>query len=275
MTYKHLILFVSIQSALLAYIDTDIDGVDDSLDLCKDTPFSDIVDNNGCSIKSLKSYHNLGIVTGINYSQIDYNTNDTTDTISTSLEINYSYKHFSLQTATSYFKSDSNTYSNKGLSDSYITSSYRVFENNLVKVTLGIGAILPTYKSDFNNNNTDFMTSTSINYNFKDISLFSTYKYTFINDDDVISDSIILNYQNTNLYSLGIGWFLTNDFYSSLSYNHSQSIYADIENIQSISAYSFYYLNKNLYTIFGYSYGLSDSTSNHASSIKLGYSFNN
>ena len=38
---------------LYGYVDSDLDGVDDSVDKCPNTPFSDLVNEHGCSVKSL------------------------------------------------------------------------------------------------------------------------------------------------------------------------------------------------------------------------------
>jgi len=48
-----LLLLILIVFNLYGYTDTDLDGVDDSIDKCPNTPFTDLVDKNGCSIKSL------------------------------------------------------------------------------------------------------------------------------------------------------------------------------------------------------------------------------
>jgi len=37
-----------LSSTILAYIDQDVDGVDDNYDLCLNTPFDVIVDERGC-----------------------------------------------------------------------------------------------------------------------------------------------------------------------------------------------------------------------------------
>ena len=56
-------LFLIIQATtLVAYSDFDLDGVEDIHDNCPNTSMTDLVDINGCTIKSLKSNHHFDII---------------------------------------------------------------------------------------------------------------------------------------------------------------------------------------------------------------------
>ncbi|NOZ89733.1 MAG: hypothetical protein GXO60_00445, partial [Epsilonproteobacteria bacterium] len=46
-------IFLLVPLLLFAYIDSDLDGVSDEHDLCPNTPITDIVDINGCTIEKL------------------------------------------------------------------------------------------------------------------------------------------------------------------------------------------------------------------------------
>jgi len=50
---KIIILLISGYIYLFGFIDNDFDGVDDSIDMCLNTSFSDLVDKNGCPINKL------------------------------------------------------------------------------------------------------------------------------------------------------------------------------------------------------------------------------
>ena len=68
---RKIFLLLSLTIGLLAYSDSDLDGVDDKIDLCPNTPFSDLIDINGCSIKSLVSPHRFDVIYGISNSKIE------------------------------------------------------------------------------------------------------------------------------------------------------------------------------------------------------------
>ena len=54
-----------------AYIDTDIDGVEDSLDLCKNTPFDQLVDAFGCSENASENIWTLKAGTELGFDTFD------------------------------------------------------------------------------------------------------------------------------------------------------------------------------------------------------------
>ena len=68
-------------TALMAFTDSDLDGVEDAKDKCPNTPFMDIVDLNGCTKKSLISQHHFDIIAGLGYSAADYNSLNRSDTL--------------------------------------------------------------------------------------------------------------------------------------------------------------------------------------------------
>jgi len=268
---KKLLLFFIMFSSLFAYTDLDLDGVDDSKDRCLNTPFSDIVDKYGCTKKSLISNHHYDIVIGISYSQYNQTTNS--QTLSSNLALDYFYKNFSLKLSTSYYQT-TGSYSSDGMNDSYIGLSYKIKPSQKLRFNISGGIYLPTYKSSLNNNNTDYMISISSNYALKDFDIFGSYSYTIINDDNIYdANTTVAEYQNTNSFSFGAGYYLNSKIYISSSYAISNSIYTDSTDIQTLSFYGYYSINKHLFSTLGYSYGLSSSASDHYISLKLGYYF--
>ncbi len=269
---------------LLAYSDTDMDGVFDDVDRCPNTPFSDLVDINGCTKKRLsalerkKSDSRADVIIGVNYSGSNYASLNQTDTLSSSLQVDYYHKDLSLQIATSYYTTDGDGYSESGMNDTFIGASYTLHPLKTLLLRFGIGMVLPTYETSLNNNNTDYTASVNMSYAMGKINIFGGYSYRMINDDDVsVTDSSgnVYNYlyQNTNAYSLGLGYYLTQKLYVSTAYNRSESIYVGSEDIESISLYAYKSIDTNYFVTFSYAYGMSDSASDHALSVKVGYYF--
>jgi len=278
--------------SLLAFNDADFDGVEDSVDQCPGTSFTELVDISGCTIKNLASPHHFDVIMGASYSQISP-IQERTDTYTASLQADYYYKNFSLQASTAFYDSESSAVSTSGMTDSFIGAYYQFRPVNAFSIRLGGGAILPTYESDFNNNNTDYTISASLSYLFNDFNLFGSYSYTMINDTDFSYDEFdasgnILGetdvyYQNTNAYNIGLGYYPTSRLYTSIAYNSSDSIYNKLvststgtttqDSLDTVSTYLFYTINKNWFATGSYAYGLTDNASDHYVSIRLGYYF--
>ncbi len=271
-----LILILSVN--IYAYSDYDMDGVEDKIDLCPNTPLSELVDINGCSIKSLKSPHSFDIILGVNFSQTNYDSLENTDTFTQTLQVDYYYKNFSVQASTGYYTSESSTYSNSGMNDSFLGLYYKFKPIKALSLRVGAGVLLPSYDAPLNNNNTDYTTSLSMSYLLKSINLFGGIGYTLINDDDKIityddgsySD---VQYQDTLSYNFGIGVYPTSKLYISTSYSSVDSIYKGSKTIDSASLYAFYNINSKYFASFNYAYGLSDLASDNYLSLRIGYYF--
>jgi len=269
--HKNIFTFLLVTTlSLSAYSDYDIDGVDDKIDQCPNTPFSDLVDLKGCSITSLANLHHFDIVFGVDNSQVNYATLEKSDTVTQSLQLDYYYKNFSFQASSSYYNSKSTTSTNSGLNDSYLGAYYTLKPNNKLSIRLGVGIILPTYDDELNNNNTDYTASMNLNYLLGDVNLFAGYGYTVVTDDDIVNT---ITYQNTNAFNAGLGFYPSKNLYMSGSYNSSDSIYEGVDKINTASIYLFYNIDKNWFTNLTYAYGLSDTASDHSVSLRLGYYF--
>jgi hypothetical protein len=279
---KKTILLITIIGALsttlFAYSDADLDGVADSVDKCPNTPFMDLVDINGCpkerlSIQSNQSHYD--VIVGANYSGSNFSSLNQTDTYATSLQVDYYYKNYSLQASTSYYDTEGNGYSESGMNDSFIGAAYSMQPKKNLHLRVGLGLLLPTYDTGLNNNNTDYTASLNLSYALGKYNLFGGYVYTMINDDDTSVDIdgtlVQYTYQNTNAISLGAGYYFTNKLYVSAAYNNADSIYKGVEDVESLSIYAYRNIDKNWFLTFYYAYGLSDSASDNAASIKLGY----
>ena len=277
---KALSTFLLCTLSLWAYSDYDLDGVDDAIDRCPNTSMTELVDMHGCTIQSLEGDHHFDVILGASYSQISP-VLEKTDTLAASVQADYYYKNFSLQATTAYFNSESTVTRNNGQTDTFVGAYYQLYPLDSLSLRLGGGLLLPTYDAD--NNNLDYTASASLSYLLTNFNLFGSYSYTMINDDnfsypDTITNKIIeVSYQNTNAFNAGVGFYPTDRLYTSLSYNHSDSIYAQgIENnepLETASAYLFYTINKARFLTFSYAYGLSDSASDHYAAVRLGFYF--
>jgi hypothetical protein len=247
---------------LYAYNDSDLDGVSDEHDLCPNTPLTDIVDMKGCTIEKLVASNNktpqhFDIILGANY--LD------SDTLNSSFIFDYYYQDFSLQL-------QGTNYEEGGLGDTTLNLYYNFQANQNLSIRIGFGAIFPTYDSELDNNNLDYKALFSLNYKRNKFSLFSGLGYSIINDDDINSTNYRVNYQNSLNYYMGFGYFISSKFYSSLSYSFSSSIYKGGDDFKNISLYNYYSIDKNWFTYFGYTKGVTKK-SNDQLYINLGYYF--
>ena len=266
MLKKALIFIMTASLSLMAYSDYDMDGVDDAIDKCPNTPFNELVDIEGCTIKKAWSKEHLSIMYGIGFSEADYSIIGNSDTVSQSIQIDYYYDNFSIQANSSYYKSDDDS----GLNDSFIGAYYKFSLSNELTLRVGGGAILPTYDTELDNNNMDILASASFSYMLDKTNIFGGYSYTVVNDDDIAG---IVSYQNTHSYSAGAGIYALDDLYLSGYYTVSDSIYKETADIRTISFYAFYSIDENWFATFSYAHGLSDSVSDNSVSIRLGYYF--
>ena len=264
-----LLLFLT-SVALHAFVDSDLDGVEDGADRCANTPLSDLVDTSGCTVKSLKNEHHYDIVFGVGYSQLDAQTLEKTDTLTTSLQIDYYYQAVSVQFSTSRYQSDGDTYSSSGMNDTTLAAYYRFQPTQELSVRPGGGVIFPTYESGYGNEAADLFGSLDLGYKLEDTTLFGGLIYTVVNDDDVSGSA---TYQNTVAAYFGAGYYPSPESYASVSYYRSDSIYTDIEPIKNISLYGYYSFDAHWFGTAGYALGLSDSASDNSLTLRLGYYF--
>ncbi len=251
-----LIIYVN---TLFAYNDYDLDGVEDGYDRCPNTVITDLVDINGCTIKSLESHHHFDIIMGINYT-------DYSEDFSTTIQLDYYYyKQFSAQISSSYFSSNQNTYNGSNINDPYFSVYYNFMPLSELSIRVGLGAIV-AIDEKYTTNNTDYISNINLSYSFSNFNIFSGYSYTSIQDK---SDTI--KYQDINAFNIGFGVYPTKKLYSSLSYNLTQNIYKNSKDIDNISFYNFYSFNDNWFTTINYEYYITNEV--NSLTIKLGYYF--
>jgi len=255
-----LLLFLSI--SLIAYSDMDLDGVEDSEDKCPNTPLSDLVDLNGCTIESLISNHHFNISIGEIY------TKDSDSKVYTSsVRFNYFYKDsFSLTLSSSSYNRKDNGIDSNGLNDTYLFGFYSIKPIKNLRIKSGVGISFPTY--DSRGNRLDYSFSSYFTYAIDRLSIIGGAGYRVVRDRDLDG---YLEHQNSFSYNIGFGYYLLDSFYSSLSYSNSNSIYKDYSDIESISIYNYFKIDKNWFLNLSYTRGLNSMAVDSSLGVRVGY----
>ncbi len=251
--------------------DSDLDGVDDAIDKCPNTPFSDLSDAHGCTTRTLYTQTSYDIIMGLNFSTMNVNTLENTKTSSATLQADIYHGNFSAQLLTSYFKSADSSISNSGWNDTQFSLFYTLTPTNALTVQTGLGIIIPTYSTGYNNEEIDYRGSVALQYNlYTQVNLFGGYNYTLINDTDIPS---VASYQNTNTFYGGVGYMSPKNGSINLFYTNSQSIYTGVSPIETLGIGTFIPINTQWFVLGDYKYGLSDTTSDHEVALRVGYAF--
>lgn len=270
---KKLSLSLLLCSMLFAYSDSDLDGIEDRFDSCPNTPFSDLVDASGCPVNTASAHH-FDVIYGLMLTQTSNYGNDKTQTLNQTFQIDYYYKEFSVQAASSTYDAQSLSYSSRGLNDSFLGLYYTLRPVEKLALRLGGGVIIPTYKSELENNRLDYTASLSLSYDLGVFSLFGGYSYTLINDEDILfndgSSTTLISYQNTHGYYGGVEVKIGNGSSMSMSYSNSQSIYFGDVALETLSLSFYYPLGEHWFWSAGYGYGLSESASDDSFSVRVG-----
>lgn len=145
-----------LSSVLVAYEDQDLDGVDDSKDLCLNTPFDIIVDKRGCPYD--KTF--LGKTTLQIGSDISFNTLSE-PVRNLNLFANYTYDHWNFSLSnTNYNMTNLNTVENSE-SNLYLTVGY-LFQNNALNTRVSVGTKFDL--TDTGNRDNDYYSSINFEY---------------------------------------------------------------------------------------------------------------
>jgi len=246
---------------LHAFEDSDIDGVSDANDLCPDTSFEDTVDENGCpENQNYWGEISLSLGADINYdktSSTDYN-----------FFMNYSYKRWDIALYSSQQSSmDTNSNSSTSTDDIYLSLGYSLDIDNF-STKLSFGSKLAIGGDEVSTGENDYFSTLNLNYIINEkIALISQLSYT------LTGDSKEINYNNTWGYSFGVGYMVSSNYYSSILYQRSNSIYQNSDNYQVITLSNSYNFSDNIFGILNYSRGLDKLSYDHTISLKLGATF--
>ena len=259
-TKKKYLLILFIPISIFAYTDSDMDGVEDMLDKCPNTSLIDLVNSDGCPIEQLDSSHHFDIILGIKSIKIKNKTTSKNLYLSIkTVQIDYFYKNFSFNISGA--KNDSK------LLDTYLSIKYKYEYNDLWTFYTSFNIILPTYKSTLNNNHTDYSALQSIYYKKEDLYLFGAYRFTIVNDVDNLS----INYKNTNSYTLGVGYDISSQLYSSISISSVDSAFKDTSSSKSANIYFLYSLDDNYFTNISFTKSYNNLIISDTLSLRVGY----
>ncbi len=289
---KIVLIFLLISNLALSYQDFDIDGVDDSVDMCKDTPFDELVDANGCS-KSQKHTTNYGHLT-LKIGTDIFTDETYEDDSSVNLYANYKYNSWDISVSNSRSTTNSTYNEDNSYSDNdvYISLGHTfILPKNIIKLSIGtkiagdvdsteveqmpIGRGQGYYSNSSSgtqtiDNSRDDDYFASINYNYllnNKQNIFLYYGYT------LSGDSKQVDYEDYSTFSIGTGYSLTRNWYSAISYNYTGSIYKDGDATENINWFNSYNFTKNIFGSVGYSYALDDFSYDNTFSLALGFTF--
>jgi len=268
MRYRYLLFIGSLLFPLLLwgegdrFLDTDLDGVADSQDLCPNTPFDVLVDTDGCNMdRMLKGELTLQIGTNTNIdSRID------TETL-LNLYIGYRYKEWVFSLSSSNYNSTNLSTIADAEDDLFLSAGYR-FHTDKTSYSIALGTKFAFMKDDRNHRDNDYFISLSSDYALtQKQNIFSYYSYT------ISSDSNTIDYQNFHLLSLGTGYAFTPQWYGALFLNYTTAYYRGGDAFETLSLFSAYSFNDHYYLSLNYAYGLSDAAYTHTVSLNLGVHF--
>ncbi len=250
---KILALFLVLVALWAQYNDNDLDGVPDYLDRCPNTPFSDIVDQYGCSIEKLIKPRRYEY-----YYEFLYAKDKRLDFQERDYLMNVTLYHDNFDFAVTSFYYNNNF--KKGFSDISIKIEYRFTPTPMWDIYVGAGLELPTY--NLHGNKTDYTLSFNNEYYFLGYKFYGGTYYTIVGD----------SYKNHKLKD-NYGAFLGMEYYYrrysfdiAYLYNHGK--------FGSITNMSFFKLErrlKNHYYLFAtYSVGLDSQAIDNVYSIGFG-----
>jgi hypothetical protein len=245
---------------LMAYEDSDIDGVEDAIDLCPNTSFDKLVDENGCP----ENEQYLGLLTLQIGNDISFDeVNSRTDNYNFFTTYQYNKWNISLSNSnqTSY---DSNNNPSSSQGDIYLSSGY-LFSNDFVQTRLTLGTKFSIANEEVGTGEDDYFSSLSFSHSISNKqTIFSHLSYS------LNGDSNETNYKNTLSYSLGSGYMLNENWYSSLSYDYASSLYNDGDAYRAMSLFNSYGFLEDYFVSLNYTYGLDELSYRHTISLKLG-----
>lgn len=267
---KAVFIFLSTLSFCMAYVDNDMDGVEDTHDKCPQTPISDLVNYEGCSLKNSEKKIFYDIIFGSRYSQMNYSSLQNEDTITSYIQADIYFEKWYFQGVASRYGSDTQMGDKKGWDDTLLNLFYKLLANQCLSLNIGGGLMIPTYESGLKNEELDYRAEINLKYNMNENSyLFGSYAYAWINDRDLN----LIRYKNTNSFNIGVGYIQNSNASYSIAYGNSDSIYKNIKAIQTLEISYSLDIDSNWFIGVHYDHGLSSSASDNSIGGYIGYYF--
>jgi len=259
-----LLISTAALTAAASYVDYDLDGVDDSIDLCPNTPFDVLVDAHGCDMEKKQTLPGKVLIQAGVSRTIDSEYKETTIL---NFFADYSYGNWDISLA-------SNNYATGDLStildaedDLFLTLGY-TFHMEALTTKIMAGTTFAFMEECDNDRDNSWYGALDLDYQLNDtVNLFGYYSFT------INSDTKYLKYKNFHTLSAGAGYMPASSWYTSFSYNYASSCYSGGENYQSLSWFNAYMLTSSLYLSVNYTYGLNDASYDHTISFAIGALF--
>jgi predicted porin len=261
--FSILIIYTGILSASTQYVDYDLDGVDDSIDLCPNTPFDVLVDAHGCNIEKKALPGKLLIQAGVNrHTDAVYE-----NTTLLNFFADYSYQNWDISLSSATYNTSNLTTIVDAEDDLFLTVGYTFHKEGLTTKIMG-GTKFASMEDSGTDRDNDWYAAVNLDYTLNNkVNLFGYYSYT------ISGDSSTIDYKNFHTVSVGAGYSITPLWYSSLSYNYASVYYSGGESYQSLSWFNAYMLTKSVYISLNYAYGLNDTSYDHTFSFAIGAFF--
>jgi len=242
---------------VVAYTDTDLDGVDDAVDRCPDSSFDEIVGSDGCALERLSDDGHLTIEAGMNIGPgeraqivgLDYRRG------AVELSIRSSFR----------YRSDSD---DGGINDSSLYLSYSTELAGYWGIRLSGGLIAPAYDPDGGERRIDTALWVTIMYDRDRYIVEGSYGYRWVGDSGMAD----IRYRDSESLSLSVGYLVRDDLYMGASYGISDSIYGDgVDRIYSID--TLYTLNEKWFAGARWSRVSGDEGDDDYLSLRVGYRY--
>jgi hypothetical protein len=248
------------QAALFAK-DSDFDGVEDAYDRCPGTAFEMTVAADGCPEDVSQTPVSLIMGLGTTYATGSYGGTETVDSFSSELSASLYVGDFYASVLGAYYFSGAADPTvaggnDGGLSDTFLGAGYTFNPARNVYLTPGVLVKLPTADEGLGTGETDYGASLQGVYRFEHADLFAQYGYT-------------VTYRNVSYGSVGAGFYPGAGSYLSVSYDMAQSYDPALEDLRSVSVFGIFTLYDTLSLRLNYSYGLSETASDHLVSAML------
>ena len=239
------------------FVDSDLDGVEDSRDQCPNTPILELVDERGCPIKEvIKPKVRFYLRVGGGYIK-----DKREERTFSSLSVAFSWKKLYMSFSSKYYTS-SKLYGS-GMGNSYLFGGLSFYPTESLYLMPGLRVKIPTADRKFGDKYVDYSPTLSVDYFIGRLDLFSYASYTFRGNP---------NLKNTYFLSLGAGYDFTEKLYLSISTDFSQSAVSRRIN-RYLTIFSVYDINERLYTTLNYSKGLNSRAVDHSLSVRIGVRF--
>jgi hypothetical protein len=261
-----LLLAFWLHTPLLAYTDSDFDGVEDSKDRCPGTPLEDLVDPTGCVPKT-----GISLYLGGSRSRGDYGGSETITTDTRDLQLAYANGSWYATLATSTMESalDASagaTEPASGMGDTYLGLSYTAL---LSQGSLGFQGVvkLPTADEGVGTGNRDIGGYATLAKMSESATLFTTLGYLITGDDETNT------YNDVASLNVGAGTDVSVRLFASLSAGYVQPLIEGVDASVTLMLFMDYRFDDCWFLNGSYTKGFSDSVADQTLGFMAGYAF--